>query len=116
MRRRTSLRGAALAPLGLASCFAPGPAGRGPKKVLIIGAGRAGPAAGYELTRAGHDVTLFEASERPGGRVHTLRQPFADGLHAEAGALFVPSDHQLTLKYAQLFGLEMEPALPLFEA
>ena len=31
-----------------------------PKKVIIIGAGLSGLVAGYELTRAGHDVVIVE--------------------------------------------------------
>src|SRR5687768_12676807 len=85
------------------------------KKVIVLGAGLAGLVAGYELAQAGHDVTIVEARRRPGGRIRTLREPFSENLHAEAGALFVPSNHTLTLRYARLFGLVLEPALPLFE-
>src|SRR6476646_10374274 len=70
-----------------------------PKKIIIIGAGMAGLSAGYELTQLGHDVTILEARARPGGRVQTLREPFDDGLYAEAGAARIPEDHNLTLKY-----------------
>ena len=52
-----------------------------PRKVLVVGAGLAGLVAGYELTKAGHDVTILEAQLRPGGRVQTIREPFSDGLH-----------------------------------
>ena len=52
------------------------------KKVIIIGAGMSGLVAGYELTRAGHDVTILEARNRLGGRVLTLRTPFSDGHYA----------------------------------
>lgn len=37
------------------------------KKVMIIGAGPAGLATAYHLRRFGHQVTIFEASEKPGG-------------------------------------------------
>jgi protoporphyrinogen oxidase len=36
-------------------------------KVAIVGAGMAGLAAGYDLTRLGHDVTLYEAADYVGG-------------------------------------------------
>ena len=41
--------------------------GRG-KSVVILGAGMGGLTAAYELTRAGFDVTVLEASPRAGGR------------------------------------------------
>jgi monoamine oxidase len=86
---------------------------RGPsKRVIVIGAGLAGLSAAYELTGAGHDVTVLEARTRPGGRVLTLRDPFADGLYAEAGAARVPDHHHFTLKYVDLFGLTLEPFAP----
>ena len=37
------------------------------KKVMVIGAGPAGLAAAYHLRLFGHQVTIFEASEKPGG-------------------------------------------------
>src|SRR5437868_11438745 len=83
-----------------------------PKKILIIGAGMAGLSAGYELSQAGHDVTILEARMRPGGRVHTLREPFSDGLYAEAGAARIPDNHDLTLKYVKLFDVPLEPMYP----
>jgi len=82
------------------------------KKVIIIGAGMSGLVAGYELTRAGHDVIILEARNRVGGRVLTLREPFSDGHFAEAGAARIPPDHDLTLGYADHFGLSLVPFYP----
>jgi monoamine oxidase len=84
-------------------------AGSRRKQILVLGAGLAGLSAAYQLTRAGHDVTILEARTRAGGRVHTLREPFADGLHAEAGAMFIPESHDLSMRYARLFRLPLIP-------
>ncbi|GAA3217439.1 flavin monoamine oxidase family protein [Actinocorallia longicatena] len=77
-----------------------------PKRVLVIGAGIAGLAAGYELKRQGHDVVILEAQGRVGGRVYTLRD-FAPGLYAEAGAMRFPRVHDLALTYCERFGLSL---------
>lgn len=82
------------------------------KRILIIGAGLAGLVAGYELTQAGHDVIILEAKLRPGGHVLTLREPFSDGLYADAGAARIPDNHDLTLHYVQQFGLTLVPFYP----
>ena len=83
-----------------------------PKKVIIIGAGLSGLVAGYELTRAGHDVMILESRNRVGGRVLTVRSPFSDGHFAEAGAARIPPDHDLTLGYADHFNLKLDPFYP----
>jgi len=83
-----------------------------PKRVIIVGAGLAGLSAAYELSQSGHDVTILEARTRPGGRVCTLREPFADGLFAEAGAENVFDNHHWTLKYITLFGIELASPQP----
>jgi monoamine oxidase len=80
-----------------------------PKRVVIVGAGMAGLVAAWELARAGHDPVVLEARTRVGGRVHTLREPFTDGLYAEAGAMRIPRTHDLTLAYCERFGLRLAP-------
>jgi monoamine oxidase len=86
--------------------------GRGAKRVIVVGAGLAGLCAAYELAALGHDVTVLEAQNRPGGRVLTLRAPFSDGLYAETGASRIPTSHALTLGYARRFGLPLVPFEP----
>ncbi|HTQ79403.1 MAG TPA: NAD(P)/FAD-dependent oxidoreductase [Thermoanaerobaculia bacterium] len=81
-------------------------------KVIVVGAGLAGLAAAWELTQAGRDVTVLEAQTRAGGRVQTLREPFADGLYAEAGAMTVHDTHDWTIRFAQLCGVPLDPVPP----
>ncbi len=80
-----------------------------PARVVVIGAGMAGLVAASELLRAGHDPILLEAQQRVGGRVLTLREPFAPGLWAEAGAMRIPRSHRLTMGLIDRFGLATEP-------
>src|SRR5262249_25125646 len=80
-----------------------------PKTVIVVGAGLAGLSCAYELTEAGHRVTVLEARDRPGGRVRTLRAPLPDGLLAEVGAPFLPDNPPLPLHSAATFGLALVP-------
>jgi monoamine oxidase len=80
-----------------------------PQKVLVLGAGMAGLTAAYELLRAGHDPLVLEAKSRVGGRIETLREPFEQGLYAEAGAMRIPAAHTLTMHYVNQFGLSTSP-------
>jgi monoamine oxidase len=85
------------------------PKTRNPRNVVIVGAGMAGLSAAYELLRAGHRPTILEAQNRVGGRVCTVREPFSEGLHAEAGAMRIPRSHALTMGYIEHFGLRTLP-------
>lgn len=102
-------------PAAVAACGGTRPAGRPAMertRVVVIGAGLAGLASARELAWAGVDVRVLEARDRPGGRVHTLRAPFDDGLYAEAGAVFIPGHHATTLRIVRELGLALQPANP----
>src|SRR4051812_32599018 len=116
--RRNFLHGATAAGVGLAlsaaqaqAMLATRGAGHG-RKVIVLGAGMSGLAAGLKLAELGYDVTILEARGRPGGRVHTLREPFSDGLYAEAGAGRLPATHNLTQAYVKRYGLKLDPFHP----
>jgi monoamine oxidase len=59
--------------------------------VLVIGAGAAGLTAARNLLKAGKSVTILEARERIGGRIHTIN---GEGFSfpVEAGAEFIHGD------------------------
>lgn len=51
------------------------------KKVVVVGGGVAGAQAACTLTEKGHDVVLFEKSDRLGGLLHDVNKlPFKDDL------------------------------------
>ena len=79
------------------------------KKVIIVGAGMSGLVAGYELVRAGHDVSILEARDRIGGRVLTIRSHFSNNHFAEGGAARIKPSHNLTIGYANHFNLDLDP-------
>lgn len=83
--------------------------GAADRSAIVAGAGLAGLTAAYELAQAGFDVTVLEARDRVGGRVWTLREPFARGQVADAGGEFIDSYHTDLLHYVRLFGLELVP-------
>ncbi len=80
-----------------------------PDQIVIVGAGAAGLMAARELGRAGRKVTVLEARDRCGGRIHPL--PAAEfGYAAEAGAEFIHGEAPVTrslLREARL------PVLPV---
>ena len=109
MKRREFLESALVLPALLS--LEPGPS-RPRGRVIVLGAGLAGLAAAHELDAAGFDVTILEARARPGGRVYTMREPFSDGLYAEAGAARIQDSHAFTLRFVKHFGLTLDPFFP----
>lgn len=73
------------------------------KKVAVLGAGMAGLTAALELSELGHNVVIYEANDRVGGRAWTHR--FSDGEYHELGAMRFPAEHDHTRHYASRCGL-----------
>lgn len=78
-------------------------------KVAIIGAGEAGLAAAVELRKIGCDITLFEASQRIGGKVYTYYFDRKNNKYGELGEISIPVSHYTTWHYINLFNLETRP-------
>ena len=79
-----------------------------PNHIVVIGAGAAGLMAARELGRAGKKVTILEARDRCGGRIHPL--PAAEfGYPAEGGAEFVHGEAPVTHGLLREAGLSLLP-------
>jgi monoamine oxidase len=72
--------------------------------VGIIGAGLAGLSAAYELTMRSYSVSIFEASERLGGRTWSDHE-FAKPHTMDKGAELIGSNHPLWLNYHGIFNI-----------
>jgi monoamine oxidase len=78
--------------------------------IIVIGAGAAGLVCARDLALAGNKVTILEARDRLGGRIHTINDTNFP-LPVEAGAEFVHGNLSITkqlLKQAGLDYYEME--------
>ena len=87
------------------------PDARTPRRVVVVGAGLAGLTAAHDLRDAGWDVVVLEARHRVGGRVHTERAAFRNGLHAEAGGESIDDNHTALQALVAKWGMRTEPRL-----
>ena len=72
--------------------------------ILVIGGGIAGLTVAYELSKQNHLVTILEAKQRLGGRIHTLvDNSFSQPV--ELGAEFVHGDLPQTLSLLNEAGI-----------
>jgi monoamine oxidase len=85
----------------------PSAIGRGLPRVVVVGAGRAGLTAAYQLKKAGIEATVFEARRRLGGRILSVEGAVGEGLITELGATLINSDHDDMLSLIDEFDLEL---------
>ena len=111
-RRRRLLQGAGASALlaGCQSIPAPMRAGKG-EEVAIVGAGIAGLTAAWRLRQQGVRVRVYEAQNRIGGRMLSLRNHFADGQVIELGGELIDTGHTHIRKLAGELGLTLDDLL-----
>lgn len=113
--RRAFLKASAAAAAGAAieACAARSPRSSrpptGPRdEVVIVGAGIAGLAAAHRLDEAGVPVRIFEAQNRTGGRMLTLRDHFPGGQVVELGGELIDTGHQTLQALCVELGLPLD--------
>jgi len=115
--RRELLRKAGAIGLGGAAAMA---VGRPPEvraasstqpRIAVIGAGLAGLTCAYRLKQAGYPATVYEASDRVGGRCWTMRGVFAEGQIAEHGGELIDQGHTAMRNLAQELGFNLDNLL-----
>jgi monoamine oxidase len=113
MTRRSLLRRAGLAGLGLTAVGRLAPAARGAAAptIVVVGAGLAGLTCAYRLKRAGYVAQVHEASTRVGGRCWTGRGLFADGQLYERGGELIDQGHTQIRSLAHELGLQLDNLL-----
>jgi monoamine oxidase len=75
--------------------------------VAIVGAGLAGLVCAHRLKRAGVNATIYEASNRTGGRTYTARNMLPEGVTTELGGEFIDTNHETLLGLVDEFGFDL---------
>jgi oxygen-dependent protoporphyrinogen oxidase len=75
------------------------------KRIVVVGAGMAGLSAALRLSRAGAQVTVFESSDRVGGRTSSES---CDGYLYERGTQFYVSTYRNALALIKDMGLQAD--------
>jgi len=74
-------------------------------RIAIVGAGIAGLNAALTLQDAGLACTIYEASNRVGGRMHSNTSTWADGMVTEWCGEFIDGDHETMHQLIKRFNL-----------
>ncbi|MFN5628437.1 MAG: flavin monoamine oxidase family protein [Bacteroidota bacterium] len=111
--RRSFVKNSAMASMTLGisssileSCLSSGNKNTQPK-VAIVGGGIAGLHAGHILGKSRINFTLFEASNRVGGRIFTVKNEFGENITTELGGEFIDSNHEDMINLVNEFGLDL---------
>jgi monoamine oxidase len=99
---------AAAVSVSLSRCASLAPTSRRGERVIVIGAGIAGLSCAYRLRQAGIAVRVFEAQNRVGGRVSSLRGHFDDGQVAELGGELIDTGHAHLRRLARELGIPID--------
>ncbi len=75
-------------------------------QIAIVGAGIAGLNAALTLQDAGLSCSLYEASNRVGGRMHSDTTSWSDGMVTEWCGEFIDNDHETVHQLIKRFGLK----------
>jgi monoamine oxidase len=76
-------------------------------EIVVVGGGIAGLSALHTLKKKGIKPTLYEASNRIGGRMMTLNNYFAPDLNTELGGEFIDTYHLDLISLAKEFNLDL---------
>lgn len=107
--RRAFLRTSALAMAGaVAACAKPLLPQDSDAEVVVVGAGIAGLTAAYRLHQANVGVRVYEAQNRIGGRMFSLRNHFPDNQVVELGAELIDTDHTHMRALCSELGLTLD--------
>lgn len=79
----------------------------GRERIAIVGAGIAGLTAALQLHDAGIPATVYESSDRLGGRMHSERGYWDDGQHTEWCGAMIDSNHVHMRALARRFRLRL---------
>jgi oxygen-dependent protoporphyrinogen oxidase len=79
------------------------------KHAAVVGGGIAGLTAAYRLEQAGWQVTVFESTDHPGGRVETIAR---DGFLLDTGATAIAARYPIFTALALELGCEIVPTAP----
>lgn len=109
--------GAALAAASASASLSGCDPGDADLRIVIVGGGLAGVTCAYRLDQAGLASTLYEASDRLGGRTWTGRDLYADGQVCELGGELIDTNFAVMWALAAELDIQLDDRLaPPFDA